>query len=355
MPPTLTLTSERMKRSGLYWLAVLGILTGVTGCDNVTWGGMDLRLEGPPEPPRDSAALAAELADSVTAIVVPQGPILFAGERSDSALRLFAVAIQDDDGWAPVPAGEAEPELLAAFLEERLAPGSRYTLFSQGVRVGTAIQTDPGGAAEGACGPVPSVTATMELLPSAAGVTRFLALAEQDLETRPYRPYRQLESTYGQRTGSIQAANTAIVTVDAPWPPSVLETRRDLQIKNLDGVEEPALVGTFLYRDQLAVGPAPEQAYSLFYTAFLRAGGIYRPDYLWFRRYREGGKAAPRLHSNLDLDGDGKDELLLEVFGEADWWFQLESFRDGQWVTLFTSPCAGGSGPEQEGAGAPSP
>ena len=316
---------------------------------------MDLRLEGPPEPPRDSAALAAELADSVTAIVVPQGPILFAGERSDSALRLFAVAIQDDDGWAPVPAGEAEPELLAAFLEERLAPGSRYTLFSQGVRVGTAIQTDPGGAAEGACGPVPSVTARMELLPSAAGVTRFLALAEQDLETRPYRPYRQLESTYGQRTGSIQAANTAIVTVDAPWPPSVLETRRDLQIKNLDGVEEPALVGTFLYRDQLAVGPAPEQAYSLFYTAFLRAGGIYRPDYLWFRRYREGGKAAPRLHSNLDLDGDGKDELLLEVFGEADWWFQLESFRDGQWVTLFTSPCAGGSGPEQEGAGAPSP
>jgi hypothetical protein len=328
-----------MKRSGLYWLAVLGILTGASGCDNVTFGGIDIRLEGPPEPLRDSSALADD-PDAPPPIVVPSGPILFAGERSGSDVRLVAIALEEDGVWVPAPGGGDDPALMSAFLAERLVPGSRYTLFSRGVRVGTAIQTDSAVAAFGACGVTPTLEATAELVPSAVGATRFLAMAEQDLDSRPYRPYQEIESTYTQRSGSIQAANTAIVTVDAPWPPSVLETRRDFQIRTLDGVEEPALVGTFLYQDQLSVGPAEENAYSIFYTAFLRPGGVYRPDYLWFRPYGEAGKAAPRLHSNFDLDQDGKDELLLEVFGESERWYQLEGFRDGRWVTLFASPCA---------------
>lgn len=338
MPPTLTPTPERMKRSGLYWLAVLGILTGASGCDNVTFGGIDVRLEGPPEPPRDSSALADP--DAPPPVVVPTGPILFAGERTGSTVRLVALALQEDGVWIPAPGGDDDPALMSAFMAERLPPGSRYTLFSRGVRVGTAVQADSAAAAFGACGVAPTAEATSELVPSAATATQFIALAEQDLDTRPYQPYAELESTYTQRSGSIQAANTAIVTVDAPWPPSVLETRRDMQVRVLDGVEEPALIGTFLYRDQLVVGPPEANAYSLFYTAFLRPGGVYRPDYLWFRRYGDAGKAAPRLYSNLDLDQDGKDELLLEVFGESDRWYQLEGFRNGRWVTLFASPCA---------------
>ena len=352
MPPTLTSTSERMKRSGLYWLTVLGILTGATGCDNVTWGGIDLRLEGPPEPPQDSTAEAAVGTDSVVPIIVPDGPILFVGERTGSTVRLAAIAIEEDGVWTPAPENGAEPELMAAFLEERLRSGSRYTLFSRGVRVGTAVQMEPAGVAEGVCGTVPIVDATAELVPAASGSRRFIALGEAEGGDRLYDSFRILDSTYEQRVGSLSAANTVIATVGAPWPPSVLETRQDLQIQYLDGGEDPGLAATFLHRDRLAVGPAPAGAYSIFFTALPRGADAFRPDFIWFRRYSQGGKAAPRLHSHLDLDRDGKDELLLEVFGESSRWYQLESFRDGEWGTLFVSPCSEGGSSAQGGNGA---
>lgn len=321
------------------WLVIAVIVTVAQGCDNVTWGGVDVRLQGPPS--RDgldvAAAPAAGPEDEVPTVPVPAVPILMAGERDGARATLTIVGEVGPGGLAEFSwddPSSAEPGPVARAL---LAPGKEFVLFSEGVRVGRLV-ADAFGMDDSFCTPRPTVSGVVEIVPSAAGASRFLALPAAQATARPYGTYRSLDHDYDQRVASLRLAGEAIPVVGAPWPASVLETRADIQAFRLEGATAPAIAATFLYRDRLAVESAPDAAYSLFILGE-RGTGDYEASYTWYRPVDTAGKGAPRFFDHLDLDGDGVAEVILEVFGQDSRWFAGLARRNGTWTTAFQDSC----------------
>lgn len=328
------------------WAAILVIVTGLSGCDNVGWGGVRVELQ---EPPRASGAPVEESPDSVEEVVppLPRGPIVYLARRTDQGAELVPVVELRGDTLRSLPRLLAEEGFARRFVRERMPPGAEFVLFSRGTRVGTFhVREEPLRVDSTLCAPRPRVAGFAEVLPAAAGAERFLALAAESGGEVPREPYTVRSSTYEQRVASLNLAAGLIPEVGARWPPDLVEVRRDLQIFDLRGSSEPAIAATFLYRDVLRVGVAPEPAYSLFLVA-THDGTAYRASYVWYREYDEEGKGAPRYLTHFDWDRDGADELLLEVLGESHRWFAVTGVRGGRWETLYQDPCG------RPGAGGP--
>ncbi|HET9947763.1 MAG TPA: hypothetical protein VFQ22_02440, partial [Longimicrobiales bacterium] len=83
------------------------MLTALTGCDNVAWGGVEWELRAPPAPAPDSAEIAA------TAPAPPPvlGPVLLAGERDGERATLAVVGELRSDSIVGPPDAAAAPEL----------------------------------------------------------------------------------------------------------------------------------------------------------------------------------------------------------------------------------------------------
>jgi hypothetical protein len=179
----------------------------------------------------------------------------------------------------------------------------------------------------------------MELTPSAAMADRFLALEEGVGGEEPYGQFQSFQPEGPHRTAIQNLAGEALNELGAQWPSvSLQNTRQDLQVFQPGPGNVPSIVGSFLIQDQMAVGPAPDAAYSLLIVGTPR-GNRFSREFTWYREVGESGKGAPRYFSKMDLDGDGDEELLLEVFGaEARWWAALE--REGTaWSLVFQEPC----------------
>jgi hypothetical protein len=179
-------------------------------------------------------------------------------------------------------------------------------------------------------------------VPGAAQAQRFLALEKAEGRTRALRPFRVYRDQYDQRVGSLNLATSAVPRVGAPWPPSFLDIRQDLNVFPLSEGTSLAVQATFLYQDQMALGPAPPEAYSLMVLGepVPGSGGTeFRLAYVWFRPVGPEGKGAPRFFSQLDWDGDGEAEVLLEVLGvESRWWAALDK-DGGSWTLAYQDPC----------------
>ena len=73
-------------------------------------------------------------------------------------------------------------------------------------------------------------------------------------------------------------------------------------------------------------------------------GPDFNLAYSWYRPVASSGKGAPRFFSRLDWDGDGDEEILLEILGEDRRWFAaLNRISDG-WVLTYEAPCGGSGG-----------
>lgn len=328
------------------WLALAVIVTALSGCDNVAWGGVDMRLQAPPSraemSPSPAAADTAGLDEAASLPDLPTGPLLLAGGRNGSSATLVVVGEIRDGGIAPLASEEEAPGYLEYFGRRLLAPGSEFILFSGGVRVGrlTAVET---GVDDRFCLPRPTVTGTVELVPDAVGARRLMAVPAAAAQERPFRAYRGVTDDYDERIASLNLASSAIATVSAPWPPSLLESRADIQAFPLEEDQDPAIAATFLYQDQLSVGPPGDRAYALFVLGTPEAGG-YDRAYTWYRRADTEGKGAPRYFGHMDWDGDGESEILLDVLGaESRWFAGLARGTDGSWTRTFQDSCGSGS------------
>lgn len=319
------------------WLSVVGIVIVASGCDNVSWGGFELKLEGPAE---DTTTAQP---DTVRAQPAPDpavslGPLLYAGTRSGSRARVVPVAEITPDGLRPLPSGAEGDDLNARILSGRLRSGAELTLFHQGVRMG-ALVLDGAEVVTGTyCQPRAQGSGHLLLLPEAGSADRFLAVEPGRGGLYPFGSYQELSSVYDQRVASLNLGAEAIPLVGATWPPSLLDIRQDLQILDLPGGEAPAVLATFVYRDRLQLGPAPDDAYSLMILGEPRGPG-FRLAYTWYRPVGPEGKGAPRYFSRMDWDGDGQDEIVLEVLGsERNWFAALDRGPDG-WQTIYQDPC----------------
>ncbi len=91
--------------------------------------------------------------------------------------------------------------------------------------------------------------------------------------------------------------------------------------------------------DNLEVGDPGQGAYSLFVMGHENDSG-YVESYTWFHDTAEDGKAAPRYFDHLDWDGDGLDEILLDVFGDQKRSFAALSRQGDRWVRTYQDNCA---------------
>lgn len=325
------------------WLLLAVILTVPSGCDNVTWGGTEVRLQGPPARGDEAAAQVHEEAPAQEEPPDPfTGPILLAGAPAGDSVRLVVVGPVRGDVLEPLPAGEEGATAIASLIRKRLPPGTELVLFAQGARVGRLLVSGSS-VDDRFCPPRPVVTGVAELVPDAAEADRFLALADTSARPRPRTAYRAWSHDYTQRVSSLSLASEAIAQLGAPWPPSLLESRGDIRAFRLPEATGPSLAATFLYKDRLAVAPPAADAYALFVIGEPGQAG-YRNTYTWYRRADDDGKGVPRYFDHLDLDGDGRSEILLDVFGAERRWFASLARRNGTWERSFQDLCGAPEG-----------
>lgn len=320
-------------------LALVVILTAGTGCDNVEWGGMDFEM-APPAPTTRPASNEV-VSDAPTGPENFDGPLLFAGVRDGERADLVLVGEVHQDALRtfPDPAFPEDADRLAALT----APGSEWVLFSEGVRVGR-MTTEVSQTVPGYCGERISLSGVVELVPSAAQAERLLALPAEAAADHPYEPYVAIQHDYDQRVGSLSMATETLRERATTWPTrGVLDARDHIQAFQLRNTSVESVAATFMHADELAVGPPGPQAYALFVMGAPR-GADYVPDYLWYRAVDTEGKGAPRYFDHLDWDGDGEDEILLDVLGSNRRWFAALSQREGTWVRTFQDSCGSSSG-----------
>ena len=319
------------------WLLFAVILTAPYGCDNVTWGGVDVRLQEPPSKAEAVTDAAPVVEEGTPLPELPTGPILLAGTRDGNALTLVAVGEVRGDGLAPFPSEAEAPGFLDHFSRTLLAPGKEIVLFSEGARIGrlTVAETTTD---RRFCQPRASVTGVLEVTPGATSARRFLALLDTGAVRRPYAPYRSWDHDYDQRVASLRLASETLPVVGAPWPPSMVESRADIQAFHLPEATGNAFAATFLFDDRLTVTAPGSDAYALFVMGSAGSDG-YRSSFVWYRRAPDEGKGAPRYFGHLDWNRDGRSEILLDVFGADHRWFAALAQQNGTWVRTFQDPC----------------
>jgi hypothetical protein len=320
-------------------LAIAGILTVVSGCDNVTWGGAQLELRPPPALARDSAAAGTGSAEATEEAsrglpTGASGPLLLAGAREGARGTFVVVGEVDGDGLRAPDASPGTSERV-----RRLAsPGSRWTLFAEGTRVGTFLADGVSQASE-YCPVRPTLTGVIELVPTASAAERFLALPAEIAGSRAYETYSPLNDVYEQRVATLAWAGEAIARYRATPPPQgFVAARQDIRAFRTPGSATPLVAATFMHRDELSVGPPRSGAYALFVLGS-RTGDQYREDFAWYRPADTEGKGAPRYFDHLDWDADGDSEVVLDVFGTSRRWFAALAMRSGQWTRTYQDAC----------------
>jgi hypothetical protein len=319
------------------WLSVVGIVMAASACDNVSWGGFTLRLEGPDA---DTTGTASDTTLTVSSgdVSASLGPVLYVGARSGNTAELVPVAEITDVGLQPIVSGDGAEAARRRILQQRLQAGGELVLFHQGARVGSLVVETVDTVSGTYCAPHLRASGHLLLVPEASDAERFLGLDPQAGNPFPFESYQDLSSVYDQRVASLNLGAEAVPLVGAEWPPSLLDIREDLQVLDLPGTEGPAVMATFLYQDRLQVGPAPEEAYSLMILGEPR-GPRFDLTYTWYRPVATEGKGAPRYFSRMDWDRDGQDEILLEVLGSDSRWFAAIDRKTDGWETIYQDPC----------------
>jgi len=332
-----------VRRARFRRLAIPLILTGLTACDNVSWGGVRMRLETPPVP-ADTAAGAAEPA----AVEAPPsegprplqlGPLLFLVERDAEEATAFPVAEIGPGGLRDLPGPASVPDATDRIAEAAMAPGTELVLFAAGARVGTFHVREAAGVDTTYCRPRPRSRGRIELAPDAMPAQRFLAVPHAHAGDAPLAPYQPQFSTRDQRVAALNMAARLFPRLGARWPASILGARADLQRFSPSVARGPVIATTFLHHDQLGVGPPNSpQAWSLFFLAEDLGDG-YEPTFVWFRLAEEEGKGIPRFVDHMDWDRDGSHEVLLEVVGAETRWFAAVSPEGPGWFRSHEEAC----------------
>ncbi len=323
--------------TALQRLPLLGIVIVAIGCDNVEWGGVELGLRSPADTlVADPTAEVEEVVENPVLDSPPLGPVLYLGRRAGAEAILVAVAEIRPDGLFPLE-GAGSVEASRSFVAEHLTPGLEFTLFSDGARVGR-LTAESFSVDQRYCRARAQIRGPIELTPTAATVQTFLALPAQEGSAFEYGAYAPVLQTRDLRVTSLTTMQQIIPSVGALWPVSVLGIRQDVQVFRARPVGAPTVVATFVYADELGVGPAPRGAYSVFLASDDDGTG-YRGTYADYRLFSRDGKGAPRYFDHLDVDGDGSDEIVLEVMGENSMWLSALSRQGGVWVEEYRDPC----------------
>ena len=334
-----------MTGGALRHLSALLIVSAAYGCDNVDWGGAEIRLQEPPPAQVGASPDSAAAAPEVVQEEVPQGPVLYMAERDSQGVTLVPVGEILKDSIGPFPSEQRSPGYRARFVRSLLSPASEFVLFSEGVRVGSftveSVSTD-----ESFCVARPKAHGIVELIPQALAQTRFLALPRSYASAFAWRPFSVPEMDRVQRDASLSVPQSVLGQLGAEQPANMLNTRFDMRAFRPNGADPSMFAVTHLIRDRLQVERPPPSAFSLFVLGVPNATATgFDAGFVWHRRVDRQGKGAPRFYEQLDWDGDGQTEILLEVLGESNRWTAVVDQRAGEWTLIFEDPCGASAPP----------
>ena len=324
--------------TALQRLLLLGIVIVATGCDNVEWGGIDVRLRSPSESRvPDPSPPDVEVVEDTVSEGPSLGPVLYLGYRDGDQATLVPVAEIRPEGLFPIE-GIGSVEASRSFAAEHLTPGLEFTLFSDGAQVGS-FSAEGFSVDERFCRVRPQIRGNIELTSAAATVQKFLAVPVREGSELGYGTYSPVAQTTDLRNTSLRMALRVLRDVGVFLPGDVIDIRRDIQVFRARPGATPTVVATFVYADDLSVGPTPREAYSIFLAADDDDEAGYRRTYVDYRLGSRDGKGAARYFDHLDIDGDGSDEIVLEVMGQRSMWLSTLSRRGGAWVEQYRDPC----------------
>lgn len=326
----MTETSGKRRTSAVARLAALLILIPVAGCDNVEWGGVQVAIVPPP------ARAEAPAADIEAAERLPDGPIVYYVRRDSATLEVIPVGVVVDQGMQPIdPGGDLEgfgSRFIAAYLRQ----GAELTLFHRGRRAGTLIVDSAYVPTGDVCRGLPRATGSVELGGAAAEATEFIAMARPQAPDGRALPGEPEVERRMQVLGPIMAERA--LRARGAQLPNWSTALRQIFPFPVSEARDLAFTSTFLVDDELAVGN-DTLGYSLFVLYTPQAQTGYDTAYVSHVSYPEQGKQAPRVIDFLDWTRDGTPELLLEVYGTDDSWFEAVGQVEGDWQRVLQARC----------------
>ncbi|HEX6559222.1 MAG TPA: hypothetical protein VF021_07150, partial [Longimicrobiales bacterium] len=311
------------------------MLTVVTACDNVGWGGADVAVVPPPPKASGLPASAEDLAETT-----PEGAILFYVVPGEGGGTMVPVGEIAGDSLRPLHARKDAQLYARHLIGEKMRRGGEFALYRSGARVGTYVIQSAELPAANACPALPRARGTLELTAGAEGSTEFLAIAKAHApEIR-----RQLDFP-AQPTRNMQIiapilAEKMIRARHAELPGSWTRAMAQLKPFPIANQADAGFAATFLVGDELKAG-GDATGYSVFFIGVPGAQFGYDTTYVRFTNYPTDGKAAPRVVDVLDWNRDGQVDLLLQVYGQNDSWFEaVVRDQQGHWKRTFQDRCA---------------
>ncbi len=315
-------------------IIVAMMLTIATGCDNVGWGGADVAVVPPPPKASGLPVSGEDLAEAM-----PEGPILFYVVPNAAGGVMVPVAEITGDSLTPLRA-KSDPGLYAGrFIAANMRRGAEFALYRNGARVGTYVVQSATAPESDACPALPRAQGTLELSAGAAGIPEFLAIA------KPHAPEirRQLnfatEPTRNMQVIAPILAEKMIRARRAELPGNWMRAMAQLKPIPIAGAQDAGFATTFLVGDEMQTG-GDNLGYSVFYIGVPGAQFGYDTVFVKFQKYEVDGKAAPRVVDILDWNRDGQVDLLLQVYGNNDTWFEaVGKNAAGKWARTFVDRC----------------
>jgi hypothetical protein len=308
------------------------ILTALSACEKVQWGGAEVRVVKPP-PPEGAAATTPTAVDQ-TDLGLPRGTVLFHVVRSQGQDRIVPVGEVSGDSLRSLsrPAGVSPQAYEQRFRQAVLPPNAQFTLFRRGAAVGTFTLAGPGGLTS--CG-VPVGTGQATTVAAAAADQEFLAF-RKGLEPAVVGEFSPPQIDGPIRRYAPLVAERQVLASGLPRPGSWPRSQRDLQALDLVRGGNPEMATTFLSGDNLAVGAGEKEGWSVFYVAAYEQRTGYNPIYSEVTDYRRAAKRAPKAVDYLNWNGKGANELLVQVFGPTDSWYEaISSDRNKGWQKVW--------------------
>lgn len=307
------------------------ILTALSGCDNVKWGGSEVQFV--PPPPAGGTLEVSEDPQTYADLGLPGGPVVFHVVRGPGGARLIPVGEVSGDSLRTLrrPAGVERAAYEQRFRQAVMEPGSQFDLFRRGARVGTFQVAADGQPTQ--CG-VPTATGSATTVASAADAQEFLAF-RRGLSPQVVGEYSPPQVTGPMRTFASIVAERLVLQNGLPRPRSWVGAQRDMQPIEVVGGGTPEMAATYLVGDSLGIGGAQPDGYSILYIASYETRTGYTPFYSEVRDYRRGVVGAPKLVDYLNWNAGAGTEILVQVFGKDQAWYEVVAQRGGKWTKVW--------------------
>lgn len=307
------------------------ILTALSGCDNVKWGGSEVQFV--PPPPAGGTLEVSENPQTYADLGLPGGPVVFHVKRGPGGAQLIPVGEVSGDSLRTLrrPAGVERSAYEQRFRQAVMETGSQFDLFRRGARVGT-FQVGANGQAT-QCG-VPTALGSATVVASAADAQEFIAF-RRGLAPQVIGEYSPPQVTGPMRTFASIVAERLVLQNGLPRPRSWTGAQRDMQPLEVSGGGTPEMAATYLVGDSLGVGPAQPDGYSILYIASYETRSGYTPFYSEARDYRRVPKGAPKVVDYLNWNTTEGPEILVQVFGRDQAWYEVISRRGNRWAKVW--------------------